>query len=1261
MFCFSTIRVRLILLVIALLLPVTVVTYWMVDQNRKLQIEQSNAQLLSDARQARADLQSDIRTLLLATSMLDFVPAVRQSLQPECTNVLVKFLENPDYLGAVTLDQQGNSLCNGLSLPNANKSISYADRDYFSKALKSGKPVVGKPLFGRLTKKAALPVAVPIKTPNGETTGMIATSLDLGSFGKRFIESRAFTGTVFLIWDRDGHLLYRYPDAEALAGNRFQQSPLVAIAAKGALGEGVVQTIGFDNMQRVVGFAELLEYRDSGVFVGISVPAEQLFSAANRMVHRAVIGLVLMLVVSIAAAWLIGRNLIWRPVQQLTHAARQLATGDYSARVGMKNGRSEISLLSKVFDQMAQAAQHDRVELKNINAQLEQKVLERTQRLQASEEKFRGVLESAADGVVIINRQGIIIVVNTALERLFGYSRQELLGQNLEILVPHDYRQTHMQQRRGYCEAPVARTMGTRGAVKGLRKDGSVFFAGVSLSPVDSSEDGWTTAVVRDISAAIAADSELRRLNRTLLVLSQCNEALVRAADESELLEAICRTAVEYGGYQLAWVGFALGDEMRSVLPVSSHGGHSDYIENLCISWADVERGRGPTGTAIREGRTIIAHQLETDCGFAPWQDAAQQQGFKCSVALPLKTKDGVLGALNLYSSDEGAFTSDEIQLLEKLADDLAYGINNLRESARRAGAEFQLDYQANFDPLTGLTNRTLLKDRLQQALVQAQRNERRLAVVLLDLDRFKAVNESLGMVRGDQLLKAIGQRLVSALREGDTVARLSVDEFCVLMTDLANAGDAANLTHKLLKVVATPITIDQHEVFLSASAGISLFPKDGDDADLLLAHATSAMQSAKSLGGNTFHFYAPEMNQRVATRLALDGALRRSLERSELVLHYQPVVDLMSGEILGAEALIRWPHPEMGMVSPADFIPMAEETGVIVPLGTWVVNQACHQMRLWLDAGLEVPQIAVNLSARQFRENDLLEMIRTSLNCSDLPASMLALEITESTIMVDVEQALKTLQGLKSMGLQLSLDDFGTGYSSLSYLKRFSADRLKIDRSFVRDITSDADDAAICKAVIALAHTMKMKVIAEGVETEGQMQYLRRQLCDEMQGYYFSRPLPAHEFAELLRNGCKLDVAGTKAFTTLPTLLIVDDEENVLSALKRLLRKGGYRILTATSAAQALDLLALNQIQVILSDQRMPQMSGTEFFSRVKEIYPNTVRIVLSGYTELDSVTETVNQGSIYRFFTKPWNDAQLQEEVKQAFIYHAKTFSTG
>lgn len=1208
------------------------------------------------AHHAEDALENEIRSNLQNAALLTLVPAVQQAKEPECSQTLLRLLDDPDYLGAIVMDTRGDSVCNGLRTDKPRVSKNYADRDYFKKAMATGAPAVGTPVVGKLTGKAAMGASAPLRNPQGTITGVVVSTIDLEAFGRRFVQSHAQDGSVFLIWNREGTLLFRYPDAEKLTGKQFADLPLVAATASGP--SGVLQTTGFDAVARVFGYAPLQQFSDTGLIVGVSMPASAVHARADALLRNTMAGLALFLIVGLAAAWFIGRNQVWRPVGRVVQAAQRLIAGDYSARVQDPPRHCEIAELAAAFDSMAASAQSHTAMLQAANATLEQRVSERTAQLAASEAHFRAILESAADGIVIVDHQGLIQMVNAAALDMFGYHKDELMGKSVDLLMPAASRHKHAKHMQDYAARPVARSMGHRQMLPAQRKDGSAFVAGISLSPTQTPQGTWVTAVVRDMSSVIEAENTLRQMNRTLRVLSQCNEALVRANDEAELLDAICRTVVESGGYPLAWVGFAMHDQACTVLPVASYGGHAGYVQGLHISWADTERGRGPTGCAIREKRIVIGHNLRKDPNFLPWADAAAQHGFFSSVALPLRSRDGVFGALNLYADREGAFTQDELQLLEELADDLAYGINSLRERARRESAETELDYQANFDSLTGLANRNLLLDRLQQALVHAERNARQITVVVLNLDRFKTVNESHGMECGNQLLREVAQRLVDVLREGDTVARLAVDEFGLLMTDMATADDAAALTHKLLQVVSAPFAMANQEVFLSASVGISLYPKDGDSADILLVHATSAMHSAKALGGNMVHYYSPAMNQKAATRLALDAALRRSLERNELVLHYQPVVDLMSGEILGAEALIRWPHPELGVVSPVDFIPLAEETGLIVPIGAWVVHEACRQMRSWLDAGLEVPQIAVNLSAKQFRQQDLLDVVRTALQTHQLQPHMLALEITESTIMVDVEQALQTLHSLKSMGLQLSLDDFGTGYSSLSYLKRFAADRLKIDRSFVRDITSDPDDAAICKAVIALAHTMKMKVIAEGVETEGQMLYLRQQRCDEMQGYYFSRPLPATDFEHLLSSRRKLDVAGIHQHAPLPTLLLVDDEENVLSALKRLLRKDGYRILTATSAKEALELLALHTVHVIVSDQRMPRMSGTELFSRVKELYPNTVRIILSGYTELNSVTEAINQGSIYRFFTKPWIDTDLQHEIKNAFVHFNQQF---
>jgi diguanylate cyclase (GGDEF)-like protein len=747
--------------------------------------------------------------------------------------------------------------------------------------------------------------------------------------------------------------------------------------------------------------------------------------------------------------------------------------------------------------------------------------------------------------------------------------------------------------------------------------------------------------------------AELGRLNRTLRMLSQCNEALVHAASEQELLDAICRRIVEVGGHRMTWVGFAREDEDRSVEPVAHAGSDRDYVDALHITWGDDRIRRGMGGTAILENRAVVVRQIAEDPIFGPWREQALGRGFASCVSLPLWGREGGIGCLSIYAEDPDAFDEQEVKLLKELADDLAYGILSLREARERQRVERDLDYQSNHDSVTGLANRYLFLDRLGQAIVHAGRANRQAALLMFDLDRFKAVNESMGHGAGDALLRHVGKRLAANLREGDTVARLSGDEFAVALSDVARPEDVAPVARKLLAAIKVPLQLNGCEVRTSASLGISLYPRDGDNAESLLQNADAAMYSAKSLGGDSFHFYAPEMNERMLARFALEADLRRALERGELLLHYQPKVNLATGEPTGAEALLRWRHPERGLVPPGDFISLAEETGLIVQIGEWVIEAVCEQMREWLDAGLTVPPVALNLSARQFHQQNLVAVIRQALRLNQIEAKCLELEITESILMENVEKAVTTLQELKSIGLKIALDDFGTGYSSLSYLKRFPIDNLKIDRAFVRDVTTEPDDAAICLAVIGLAHNLKLKVVAEGVETEAQMNYLRTHGCDEIQGFYFSRPLPAADFAQLLTQR-KVFALPSPMASERKTLLLVDDETNILSALKRLLRRDGYEILAAGSAKEGFELLATHEVQVILSDQRMPEMNGTEFLARVRELYPDTIRIVLSGYTDLNSITESINRGSIYRFLTKPWDDDMLRQHVREAFRHY-------
>ncbi|MDC8756189.1 EAL domain-containing protein [Janthinobacterium fluminis] len=444
-------------------------------------------------------------------------------------------------------------------------------------------------------------------------------------------------------------------------------------------------------------------------------------------------------------------------------------------------------------------------------------------------------------------------------------------------------------------------------------------------------------------------------------------------------------------------------------------------------------------------------------------------------------------------------------------------------EITERKLSEQRIHHIAHHDVLTGLPNRALLRERLSQATDYADQGGAPLWVLLIDLDRFKFVNDSLGHKAGDALLKTVAERLQSGLRESDTVARLSGDEFVAILSQRPDEALSTDIVQRLMDKVAQPVTLEGKELFVTCSIGVAVYPAPDGAQQNLIEQADIAMYSAKKLGRNAFQFYAPAMNEAAQERMRIESALRNALEREEFVLHYQPQLDLKSGQIVGMEALLRWQHPELGTVAPSRFIALAEETGLIVPIGAWAMRTACAQNRAWQDAGLGPLRIAVNLSARQFGEADLVSAIAAVLADTGLAPSCLELELTESLFMNDINLAVSQLHAMKALGVQLSIDDFGTGYSSFSYLRRFPIDVLKIDRTFVNDIANDADDAAIVASIITLAHNLKLRVIAEGVETEAQLDYLRRHGCDEMQGYYFSRPLPPDQFEQMLRQGLRL------------------------------------------------------------------------------------------------------------------------------------------
>ena len=436
----------------------------------------------------------------------------------------------------------------------------------------------------------------------------------------------------------------------------------------------------------------------------------------------------------------------------------------------------------------------------------------------------------------------------------------------------------------------------------------------------------------------------------------------------------------------------------------------------------------------------------------------------------------------------------------------------------RHKEAEQNLVQMTNYDVLTGLPNRFLFLDRLGHAVSQSARSHRMIAVMLLDIDNFKNINDTLGHTHGDLLLQDIADRLRRCVRMDDTLARIGGDEFAIVLEGVSEIEEIALIAQKIVDIFSLPFTPSSQEIYVTPSVGISIYPMDGRDSDSLLKNADAAMYTAKEYGRNHFRFYTTDMNALAIQRFAMEGALRRAMEREEFTLHYQPQVDIKSGRVIGVEALMRWNHPERGLVPPGEFIPLLEENNLIIPIGEWVLRTACAQCRAWQDAGLPPLRMAVNLSARQFRQDNLVEMIDSILQETGISPKLLELELTEGLLMENISETSLILEQLKSRGVQVAIDDFGTGYSSLSYLKRFPIDRLKIDRSFVRDIITDSNDAAIAVAIISLGRSLGLSVIAEGVETREQLEFLGVQKCDEYQGYYFSRPVSPEEIVCLFK-----------------------------------------------------------------------------------------------------------------------------------------------
>jgi diguanylate cyclase (GGDEF)-like protein len=593
----------------------------------------------------------------------------------------------------------------------------------------------------------------------------------------------------------------------------------------------------------------------------------------------------------------------------------------------------------------------------------------------------------------------------------------------------------------------------------------------------------------------------------------------MRARSRAELFELVCEAAARGGKFTSTAISLMRpGKDFLDI--VAAAGPTAKTTMNVKLSVLErLPEGQGISGIAFRSGKACISNDYLSDPRGAPFHDSIRGDGAKAVAALPLFSGGQPVGILHFAAAERDEFTPGFVELLQRLADNLSFALDNFDRADEKTKADERIEYLASHDGLTGLPNRETFNELLHFVIEAAGRYERQFAVLFIDLDRFKIFNDSLGHEAGDALLVEIANRLQHNLRSSDVVARLGGDEFVVILEKSAERGDIEAIARKLLSVVSQPVQLSGHECHTTASIGIAMFPGDGSDVHTLTKNADMAMYLAKEDGKNDFRFFTKEVKMQSIERLTLETGLRHALGRNEFSLHYQPKVDLVTRQITGVEALLRWTHPERGMLPPAQFIPLAEETGLIVPIGRWVLKEACAQNMAWQRRGLRPVSMAVNLSPRQFVDENLLQDIDEALLASGMSPVLLQLEVTESMVMRNVSRAIKVLDAVQLRGIRLAIDDFGTGYSSMSLMKQFPIDTIKIDRSFVRDLPNDSEDQAIAQAIISMGKALGMTVVAEGVETTEQETFLRSHGCDEMQGFLFSKPASPEQMAGLLRS----------------------------------------------------------------------------------------------------------------------------------------------
>jgi diguanylate cyclase (GGDEF)-like protein/PAS domain S-box-containing protein len=775
--------------------------------------------------------------------------------------------------------------------------------------------------------------------------------------------------------------------------------------------------------------------------------------------------------------------------------------------------KEELKFLHNVGNQLAVALERAR-----LHEHLEQLVKERTmaltieveerKRIQEDQARLVAIIEATPDLVVTITPDGGMLYANQTGLQILGLrkdddlSRQSLHGgfpewmgkRVMEEGIPHAIRhgvwsgETTVLSYDG-CEMPFLQVI-----IAHKNKDGSV---------------QYLSTIGRDITQLKADKARIVRLNRIYSLLSGINTAIVRVRKADELFVEACRIAIDLGKFMFAWIG-KFDENTLKITPIATAGYDDGYLAQIDLTVADGSGNCRFVAEAITKARPFICNDIATDDRVQSWRSAALNRGYRSVAVLPLILENRPVGVFALYASEIDAFDKEEMALLVEMAGDISFSLDHLAKEER-------INYLAYFDAVTGLPNRALFQDRVAQWIGTANRDQKEFFLVMLDLERFSSINESFGRQAGNDLLCQLTQRLNAMLDETDILAHLSGDYFGIATRHDNRSTDVAYTLEKVLSGIQNqPFLISEEELRVSARAGISSYPSDGQDMETLLRNAEAALKKAKR-SGDKYLFYTPEFNARVSEKLSLENKLRRALEQEQLVLHYQPKIELISGRIIGLEALLRWNDPDTGLVPPMRFIPLLEETGMIIEAGRWALEKAVSDSLAWQAKGLCSPRIAVNVSPIQLRQKEFVNTVESVLSSAGNVMVELELEITESLIMQDIEANIQKLRSIRQMNVEVAIDDFGTGYSSLSYISKLPVNTLKIDRAFITNMSSNSDDLSIVSTIISLAHTLNLKVVAEGVETNEQVNLLRQLKCDEIQGFLFSPGVPAQQIEKFL------------------------------------------------------------------------------------------------------------------------------------------------